>query len=137
MPSRASATWSARGEKITFRALAQTAGVSLDFLYRNAEIRQRVEQLRQQQHRTPPAPPERADPDQRSSVVRTLTAQLAELKRRHREEVGHAAAGARSRPRREPRTPATARPRARRPGTSRGLKPVELLIALTPNAPIS
>jgi outer membrane murein-binding lipoprotein Lpp len=27
------------------------------------------------------------DPDQPSSVVRTLTAQLAELKRRHRDEV--------------------------------------------------
>jgi outer membrane murein-binding lipoprotein Lpp len=28
-----------------------------------------------------------ADPDQPSSVVRTLTAQLAELKRRHRDDV--------------------------------------------------
>jgi Family of unknown function (DUF6262) len=76
-----------RGEPITFRGLAQSAGVSLDFLYRNTEIRQRVEQLRNQQRRTSPVPPGRADPDQPSSVVRTLTAQLAELKRRHREEV--------------------------------------------------
>jgi len=76
-----------RGEPITFRGLAQSAGVSLDFLYRNTEIRRRVEHLRNQQRRTSPVPPDRADPDQPSSVVRTLTAQLAELKRRHREEV--------------------------------------------------
>jgi hypothetical protein len=76
-----------RGEPITFRGLAQSAGVSLDFLYRNTEIRQQVEQLRNQQRRTSPVRPDRADPDQPSSVVRTLTAQLAELKRRHREEV--------------------------------------------------
>lgn len=34
-----------RHERITFRGLAQTAGVSLDFLYRCAPIRRRVEQL--------------------------------------------------------------------------------------------
>jgi outer membrane murein-binding lipoprotein Lpp len=76
-----------RGDVITFRGLAQTAGVSLDFLYRTTDIRQRVEQLRSQQQTTTPARPEPADPDQPSSVVRTLTAQLAELKRRHRDEV--------------------------------------------------
>lgn len=76
-----------RGEPMTFRGLAQSAAVSLDFPYRNTEIRQRVEQLRNQQRRTSPVPPDRADPDQPSSVVRMLTAQLAEFKRRHREEV--------------------------------------------------
>jgi len=76
-----------RGQPVTFRGLAQTAGVSLDFLYRTAEIRRGVEQLRAQQQASPPARPERVDPDQPSSVVRTLTAQLAELKRRHRDEV--------------------------------------------------
>jgi outer membrane murein-binding lipoprotein Lpp len=76
-----------RGQPITFRGLAQTAGVSLDFLYRTPEIRRRVEQLRAQQQTSPPAPTERADPDQPSSVVRTLTTQLAELKRLHRDEV--------------------------------------------------
>lgn len=73
-------------EPITFRGLAKTAGVSLDFLYRNTEIRRRVEQLRTQQRPTPPNPA-RSDPDQPSSVVRTLTAQLIELKRRHRDEM--------------------------------------------------
>lgn len=76
-----------RDAPITFRGLAQIAGVSLDFLYRNTEIRRRVEQLRNQQRNMPPPPPDRADPDQPSSVVRTLTAQLSELKRRHHEEV--------------------------------------------------
>jgi hypothetical protein len=76
-----------RREPITFRGLSQTAGVSLDFLYRHPEIRHRVEQLRAQQQARPPSPPAAADPDQPSSVIRTLTAQLAELKRRHREEI--------------------------------------------------
>jgi Family of unknown function (DUF6262) len=77
-----------RGTPITFRGLAQTAGVSLDFLYRTSDIRRRVEQLRDQQQLNPqPARIEQADPDHPSSVVRTLTAQLSELKRRHREEV--------------------------------------------------
>ena len=78
-----------RGEPITFRGLAQTAGVSPDFLYRCTPIRQRVQQLRAQQQNTPP-PPAAATPAQDetpSSVVRTLTAQLTELKRRHRDEI--------------------------------------------------
>src|SRR5664280_1166637 len=64
------------GQPVTFRALAQTAGVSLDFLYRTPEIRSRVEHLRAKQQTSPPAPTPRADPDQPSSVVATLTAQL-------------------------------------------------------------
>ena len=75
-----------RGQPITFRGLAQTAGVSLDFLYRHPEMRRRVEQLRAQQQTARLAPERADDADQPSSVVRTLTAQLAELKRRHREE---------------------------------------------------
>lgn len=76
-----------RAQPITFRASAQVAGVSLDFLDRHPELRGRVEQLRAQQQNRTPTPPERADPDQPSSVLRTLTAQLAELTRRHRDEV--------------------------------------------------
>ncbi len=73
------------GEPVTFRGLAARARVSLDFLYRNDGIRQRVEH-----HRT--ARPQREEPaggpreDHPSSVVRTLTAQIAELRHRHREE---------------------------------------------------
>lgn len=75
-----------RNEPITFRGLAQTAGVSLDFLYRCAPIRQRVEHLRAQQHNTPPPAATTTHEDTPSSVVRTLTAQLTALKQRHRDE---------------------------------------------------
>jgi hypothetical protein len=74
-------------QPITFRGLAQAGGISLDFLYRTPELRQRVEQLRAQQQTRPPRPAERAPADHPSSVIRTLTAQLAELRRRHRDEV--------------------------------------------------
>jgi uncharacterized protein DUF6262 len=76
-----------RGDPITFRGLAQTAGVSLDFLYRTGEIRRRVEQLRARQQAAHPAPAQAPGQGQPGSVIRTLTAQLAELKRRHREEI--------------------------------------------------
>lgn len=76
------------GDPITFRGLARTAGVSLDFLYSTPDIRRRVEQLRAQQNSAAlPASAHPADPDQPSSVIRTLTSQLAELKRRHRDEI--------------------------------------------------
>lgn len=75
------------GQPITFRGLAQTAGVSLDFLYRTPQIRNRVEQLRSQQLTTPPTPPKRVDSNHPSSVIRTLTAQLAELRRHYHNEV--------------------------------------------------
>jgi len=73
------------GEPVTFRGLAAKAGVSLDFLYRNAGIRDRIEHYRAAR----PARPEPAaapGEENASSVVRTLTARLADLKRRHREE---------------------------------------------------
>ncbi|MDJ0346450.1 DUF6262 family protein [Streptomyces sp. H10-C2] len=76
-----------RRQPITFRGLAQTADVSLDFLYRCTEIRQRVEQLRAQQQNNPPRPAVEPPDDSPSSVVRTLTTQLTELKQRHRDEV--------------------------------------------------
>ena len=76
-----------RGDPITFRGLAQTAGVSLDFLYRTPEIRSQVEQLRARQQATPAPRTPTPGPDQPSSVIRTLTAQLTELKRRHRDEI--------------------------------------------------
>jgi len=76
-----------RGDPITFRGLAQTAGVSLDFLYTTPEIRSQVERLRARQQATPTARTPAPGPDQPSSVIRTLTTQLTELKRRHRDEI--------------------------------------------------
>jgi Family of unknown function (DUF6262) len=75
------------GDPITFRGLARTAGVSLDFLYSTPGIRSRIEQLRARQRATPAAPAPLPGPDQPSSVIRTLTTQLTELKRRHRDEI--------------------------------------------------
>jgi hypothetical protein len=75
-----------RGDVITFRSLAQTAGVSLDFLYRNDGIRGRVEHQRAARPRREEPAGSREQQDQPSSIVRTLTAQLADSKRRHREE---------------------------------------------------
>ena len=79
----------AAGEPITFRGLAKRAGVSIDFLYRSP-LRARVEQMRAEQQHTPPARlspgPEVNAPVSQSNVVRALTAQINELKRRHRVE---------------------------------------------------
>jgi hypothetical protein len=74
------------GEPVTFRGLAAKSGVSLDFLYRNDGIRRRVEHQRAARPRREEPAGSREQQDQPSSIVRTLTAQLADLKRRHREE---------------------------------------------------
>jgi len=85
------------GQPITFRGLARHAGVSLDFLYSSTTLRQRIQQLRDQQRTqlssaasrhdaTGDATAGTAGPETASSVVATLTAQLTDLKRRHREE---------------------------------------------------
>ena len=86
------------GQPITFRGLARHAGVSLDFLYSSTTLRQRIQQLRDQQRTqlggaasrhdaTGDDPARVAGPETASSVVATLTAQLTDLKRRHREEI--------------------------------------------------
>lgn len=76
------------GQPVTFRGLAAAAPVSLDFLYRNPAIRQRVEQLRGQPHaRTTPAQSPGIRPDKPGSVIAALTGELTQLKRRHREQV--------------------------------------------------
>lgn len=85
------------GQPVTFRGLARHAGVSLDFLYSSTALRQRIQQLRDQQRTQPGSTTSRGDttgddlpgvasPETTSSVVATLTAQLTDLKRRHREE---------------------------------------------------
>lgn len=78
----------ANREPITFRGLAKTAGVSIDFLYRSP-LRAQVEQLRADQQHKPTAPrnPDPEPPPSQSNVVRALSAQLSELKRHHRAEL--------------------------------------------------
>lgn len=76
------------GEQITFRGVARTAGVSLEFLYNHPQLRSRIEHLRTQQQATArPAPPAEAAASHPSSVIRTLTTQLTELTHRHNSEI--------------------------------------------------
>jgi Family of unknown function (DUF6262) len=75
------------GDAITFRGVARAAGCSIDFLYGNSELRRRIEHLRAQQQSKPSRPAAATDANADSNVIRALTAQLAELRRRHREEV--------------------------------------------------
>jgi hypothetical protein len=74
-------------EPITFRGLSKSAGVSIDFLYRSP-LRARIEQLRAERDSAPRAAGsvEVSASTTHSNVVRALTAQIAELKRRHRVE---------------------------------------------------
>jgi len=76
------------GRPITFASVAAEAGVSKDFLYRNAELRHRIEQLRGQQGLPAPAPL-CADDDhaETSSIVRTLTLKLTHERAAHRREL--------------------------------------------------
>jgi hypothetical protein len=75
------------GQPVTFRGLAAAASVSLDFLYRNPAVRQRVEHLRAQQALPAPAENPATRPAQPGNIVAALTGELADLKRRHREQV--------------------------------------------------
>jgi hypothetical protein len=78
------------GTSVTFRGLAKTAGVSVDFLYRSP-LRARIAKLRAEREGAPPAPRpvEASDTATQSNVVRALTAQIGELRRHHRAETEH------------------------------------------------
>jgi predicted RNase H-like nuclease (RuvC/YqgF family) len=78
------------GKPVTFRGLAKTAGVSVDFLY-GSPLRARIEKLRSERESAPPAPRsvELSDTATQSNVVRALIAQIGDLKRRHRAETEH------------------------------------------------
>ncbi len=66
---------------INFRAVASTAGVSVDFLYRHAELRARIEHLRSRQQAKPPASPDTLEsPGADTNVVATLTAKLRDAR---------------------------------------------------------
>lgn len=76
-------------QPVTFTGIAGAAGVSTDFIYRHPELRNQVEALRRA--RTGPTPSDASqDPDAdaaSSTLVRRLSQQLADLRRKHREEV--------------------------------------------------
>ena len=68
-------------EPITFAAVARRAGISTDFLYRQPQIRKRIQQLRTA---LPVAdPPAIADESTSSSAIRALAARLKETRRQH------------------------------------------------------
>lgn len=76
---------SAARAPITFRSVARAAGCSPDFLYRTPALAERIRELRAHQARPPE--PEQAT-ESPSGTVRALAAQITDLKRRHREELG-------------------------------------------------
>jgi hypothetical protein len=62
-------------QEINFRSVARAAGVSLDFLYGNDDLRQRIEKLRTQQNQRPaPKPAPQAADD--NDIMHILTARL-------------------------------------------------------------
>lgn len=73
-----------RGEPITFQAVQREAGVSHAFLYGHPELRLRIERLRAQ-GRPSAAPPKASDTE--NTLVLALTAQINQLKTRHRQEI--------------------------------------------------
>lgn len=73
-------------EPITFRAVARLADCSPNFLYSTPALRDRITQLRAQPRRPiASAPP--AAIAQSSNVIRELAGQIADEKRRRRDEV--------------------------------------------------
>jgi Family of unknown function (DUF6262) len=62
-------------KEINFRSVARAAGVSLDFLYANDALRQRIEKLRTQQSARPARQPAAATEDH-NDIVHILTIKL-------------------------------------------------------------
>jgi hypothetical protein len=67
---------------INFRAVAEAAGVSVDFLYRHRELRDRIEHLRSRQQAKPSSSPAGQEPtaDTNGTVVSALTAKLRQAR---------------------------------------------------------
>jgi hypothetical protein len=72
-----------RGEPITFQSVQREAGVSHAFLYGNADLRGRIERLRNQA-RPKPSPPGEAGSD--NTIIQALTSQITHLKKQYRDE---------------------------------------------------
>ena len=75
------------GSVINFVQVARKAGVSTDFLYRQPELRQRIQQLRTPHSRRNGARPCTDEPPSNSAAVRALSAQIKEIRRDHGKEI--------------------------------------------------
>ncbi|MGV7397193.1 DUF6262 family protein [Mycobacterium kansasii] len=73
-----------RDEPITFQAVQREAGVSHAFLYNHPELRTRIEHLRGTRRKTTTEQPTNTD---NATLVITLTRQIAELKKQHRQQL--------------------------------------------------
>jgi Family of unknown function (DUF6262) len=65
-------------EEINFRSVARTAGVSIDFLYANTGLRQRIEKLRAQETAAARLPDTRPAAATDDDIVHALTVKLRE-----------------------------------------------------------
>ena len=72
-----------RGDPITFQAVQREAGVSHAFLYNHPDLRTRIENLRGNHRKAAADQPVDTD----STLVITLTRQIAELKKQHRQQL--------------------------------------------------
>ena len=72
-----------RGDPITFQAVQREAGVSHAFLYNHPELRTRIEHLRGTRRKASADQPVDTD----STLVITLTRQIAEHKKQHRQQL--------------------------------------------------
>ena len=72
-----------KGETVTFQSVQREAGVSHAFLYGNAELRGRIERLRDQARPKPPPPDEAGSGN---TIIQALTSQITRLKKQHRDE---------------------------------------------------
>lgn len=74
-------TLAGRGEPITFRRLAQTAGVSRSWLYRQTELRAEIERLRQPRpSKSRPALSQRATVDSLRQQLHAYREELSRLR---------------------------------------------------------
>ncbi|MBW4648062.1 MAG: hypothetical protein KME06_05095 [Kastovskya adunca ATA6-11-RM4] len=67
------------GKPINFNTVAQTADVSKAFLYKELEIKERIEQLRQQRTKQKPEPKQRASDASKDTLIRTLRERIKQL----------------------------------------------------------
>ncbi|GAA1653856.1 DUF6262 family protein [Actinoplanes couchii] len=74
-----------RGDQVTFQAVQREAGVSQNFLYKNPDLRARIEHQRQTQRPTPRPVPAAVNTE--NNIVTALTAEVTRLKKQHRQEV--------------------------------------------------